>query len=315
MIEINLSSSALSSAGCILALKRTVIDGYADIPSSNIVYGEAVHKYIDVMYRTSGHIPTAREEALKVFNQPKLDNRKSAHLSDSNHMITTCFGVWELWVKGEGHLDLVSIPCDPSTNGGKTERAATEVTFSIEYYQDSYIKVNLCGTIDSIGKIPNGCFVIRDWKTTSSWDNKGYFFKYKLSKQLRFYRLALQLMSKMHPDSILGQIGSQQVGCCIDGLFIKPFANDNKYARSEVFMFSDEQLRNFKSTLDTFILKLSNHAANNDWPKEGILTGACEGKWGCPYTGICTVEEPLATVLLDRDFKRKVYNPLNYSGL
>ena len=315
MIEINLSSSALSSAGCILAMKRTVIDGYSDLSSANIVYGEAVHKYIDIMYRTKGHVPTAREAALKVFNQPKDQGKKMNHLCDANHMLTTCFGVWELWVKGEGELDLISIPCDPQENNGATERAATEVTFSIEYYQDAHIKVNLCGTIDSIGKIPNGCYVIRDWKTTSSWDNKGYFYKYRLSKQLRFYRLALKLMSEMHPESVLGQIGKQQVGCCIDAIFIKPFANDNKYQRSDVWQFSDKQISDFKEMLDNYITKLSYHASLNHWPKEGILTGACEGKWGCPYTNVCATEEPVSSVMLERDFKRKIYNPLNYSGL
>lgn len=306
MIELNLSQTALGKSACILNLYRTVVQGYKEpAESANIVYGEAVHKYIDIMYKTRGHIPTAREEALKVFDVPKVDKPKQLHLSDRNHMLTTCFNVWEMYVKNDTEFEVIELDGKP----------ATEITFSIIYYQDEYIKVSIAGTIDSIGKIKGGCYAIRDWKTTSSWDSKGYFGQYELSRQLRFYRLALKFMSDMYPDSVLGQIGKTKVGAFIDGIFVKPAAGDNKFGRSEVFQYDDQELSEFRQMLDELCKRISRHIKYKHYPKEGILNGSCIGKYGrCIFWNVCNVRDNISEVLLKRDFKQVPFNPLNYSG-
>jgi len=309
MITINLSQSALGYHGCILEFKRTAIDGYYTLPSSQIVYGEAIHKYRHIMFQTGGHIPTAREEAIKVFNQPKtLPSSRSGHLADQNHMLTTCFNFWELFVKDiDKDLEYLLL------NG----KPATEVSFSIKYYQDDYITVNLCGTLDGIAKVRGGCYIIPDLKTTSSWDKEGYFGTYKLSRQLRLYILALKLMAKMHPESILGQVGATKVGTRIDGLFIKPAPNDNKYVSSDVFQYTDSDIEEFQKTLDYKIEQISAAVKDNHWPKQGILNNSCIGKWGlCSFSNACAASSnEVSELLLNRDFKKRDFNPLNYSGL
>jgi hypothetical protein len=336
MLNINLSQSALSKANCMLNLKRTVIDGYKELPSSNIVYGEAVHKFRHIMFQSKGHIPSARKFALEVFNQPKIDKPKSPHLSDANHMLTTAFNFWEMYVVedkelelleimqdcwkcgGEGVLkrDLEIVQCDWCKGAKQLLGPATEISFSIPYYKDDFISVDLCGTLDGLGKIKGGCYVIPDLKTTSSWDTKGYFGTYAMSKQLRLYVLALKIMAERFPDSILGQVGKTKVGAFIDAIFVKPAPNENKYGRSDVFPFPDWDIAAFKRTLDNKILELSAAVRDNYYPKEGILNGTCEGKWGrCPFWFVCQRDNNVAQIMLDRDFKKVPFNPLNYSGV
>lgn len=307
MTIINLSQSAFGYNGCILELARTVIDGYYHTPSSNIVYGEAIHKYRHIMFQTGGHIPTARDEAIKTFNQLKTDNRKSQHLSDQNHMLTTAFNFWELFVKQDTDTEYVLL----------NDKPATEVSFSIKYYEDDYILINLCGTLDGIAKIKGGCYIITDLKTTSSWDKKGYFGTYKLSRQLRYYILALKLMAKLHPSSILGQIGATNVRARVDGVFIKPAPNENVYSSSEVFPINDNDVEDFRKTVDHKIYELSLAVKNNYFPKQGILNNSCIGKWGmCQFSDVCAAgSKEIEKILLERDFKKKPFTPLNYSGL
>jgi hypothetical protein len=304
-VEINISSSALPTTTCLLNFYRTVVEGYKEpAQKSNLVYGTALHKYIDTMYKTKGHIPTARVEALKAFNVPKIDNRKSPHLSDANHMITTAFMTWEMFASKDDSIELLDMLGLP----------ATEVSFSIPYYTDQYIKVNLAGTLDTLAKIKGGCYVIRDWKTTSSWDSKSYFKSYEMSKQLRFYVLALKIMSEMYPDSMLGQIGKTRVGARIDAIFVKPAPNETKWASSEVFQYRDTDIAAFRMTLDDKIQEISRAIKTGYLPKNGLLTGSCETKWGlCKFWNVCQVDDKVAEVLLARDFVKKQFNPLNYN--
>lgn len=339
MITINLSSSALSHSGCLLDFKYTVIDGLKEhAPSSNIVYGEAVHAYIDMMFKTNGHIPTAMQAAIRKFNQPKVSKTKSPHLDDQRHMISVAFGVWERWIMEDRDFSLLMLDLECWNCGGKGMvlgqefsegstcpwckgaghyvRPATELTFSFPYYKDEFITVNLEGTIDSIGKIKNGIVAIRDWKTTSTWDKKSFFFPYRMSKQLRFYTLALKLMSKCYPESQLGKLSAGTVGTLIDAIFIKPDSNDSSCERSEVFVFDDSDINAFESLLIDFIKRLSSQVAQNLWPKEGILSGACDRKYGlCPFFVACSVKEEQSKAILSREFKVQKFNPLNYSGL
>jgi hypothetical protein len=308
MIKINLSQSAFSYNGCILEIARTVIGGYYSTPSSNIVYGEAIHKYRHIMFQTSGHIPTAREEAIKTFNQSKNGASKSSrHMDDQNHMLTTAFNYWEMGVKEDKDTEYILL----------NDKPATEVTFSIPYYKDEHIEVNLCGTLDGLAKIKGGCCVIVDLKTTSAWDKDNFFTGFQLSRQLRFYAMALTIMSEKYPESILGQIGATNVGARVDGLFIKPSPNENVYRSSEVFQYKKEEIAAFRLLVDDKIQDLSRAVAKNYFPKQGILNNSCIGKWGmCQYGNVCAANnKDVEEILLKRDFKQKTFTPLNYSGL
>lgn len=349
-LSLNLDATVLGHSGCIRALMNTILGdvntpelgGYREkVLSVNLVYGIAVHAYIDTMYKTGGHIPTARNKALELFNTiPFIPDRKKAWMSDQKHLNVTCQQVWTEFVEQESNFKLLEIQqkC-PSCDGSKTMQSklidentsmtlvqcsrcngtgliigpATEINFKIPYYEDDIIKVYLCGTIDRIGKFTNGCYCIRDWKTTSSWE-EGYFTQYELSRQLRLYTLAVKLMGQMHPDSVIGQVGLTEFRTAIDGIFLRANANETNVQMSDTFYYNEKDLAEFRKTLDDKILEISNAVRTQYFPKQGILTGACEKKFSrCLYWAVCKSNDEIAQVLLNRDFKRAPFNPLAYN--
>lgn len=349
-VEFNLDSTSLSAASCLLNYKRTVIGeleeptlgAYKSTPNSAMIYGVAVHKFTDVMFKTNGHYPTARLESEKSFNVPKiLSNDKLPWLNDTKHLIATNYGLWTDYIEPESSYEVLMISqecwwCEgagvkgnpneligdgpdvfdcPKCNGtGEFKGPATELTFKILFYEDEFIRVNLCGTIDSVGKFKNGCYAIRDWKTTSSWGKESYLESYELSRQLRIYTLACKLMARTNPDSVLGRVGSTKMGAFIDGIFLKPKANDNEYMRSQVFQYSDKEMGEFEQQLLKFCSRFSRNVALNYFPKEGILNGTCEGKYGkCRFWSCCKSNDSVSQLLLKRDFKRVVYDPLHFN--
>ncbi len=345
-LEINLSSSGLSHSPCMRNLFYTVVDGYKPkAMPARMIYGIGVHKFIHVMYMTGGHIPTARAEAIKAYQSiPMLDDPRSKHLNDFNHMHAVALWTWEMCVardeefeilmlddkcwycKGQGESVLSSIlgesvddiqptvPCTHCNGFGHRLQPAAEVTYSLPYYQDDFVKINWCGTLDRLGKIKNGIYVIPDWKTTSSWSEKEYFTQFEMSKARRGYVLALKLMAERFPDSILGEIGKGVIGTRFDGIFVKPAINDVKFARSEVYQLPQEELDEFRTLLDDKCREISQAVKTGYIPRQGLVNGSCEGKWGkCDYWVVCQKPKIIGEYLLGRDFTKKPFDPLNYN--
>lgn len=308
MTHINIDSTALGAASCLLKLKRIIIDGYTtDVKPASMVYGIGVHKFVDTMYKTKGDILKAKEASLDVFRRLKKEApARQQHLADERHMFTTAYMYWNDYVAKDEGFHLLD-------RGDGTPMS--EMTFDFRIYEDAHITVNLQGTTDGIGKIKGGCYAIRDFKSTSSWDTKGYFTQYELSRQLRIYTLALNLMARNYPDSILGQIGKTRIGSFIDAIFVKPVTADNKYARSPVYNYSAQDLLAFECMLLGFCRRLSNAIQTGFWEKEGILNGSCVGKYGhCSFWNVCTQDdEKRAEAVLAQNFIKKPFEPLRYN--
>ena len=332
-VIVKLNASSLRYTTCMLQWHRIVVDGYKQPANpAALVYGVAVHKFIDVMYKTA-RPDLARDAALKEFRKPKYDNRKSMHLSDEHHLIPTCLNLWDDYVKKDKDYSLVMLnqPC-PWCGGngmlipsgdlcthcacGIAELPASEVTFEIDYYEDDHIKVVLAGTIDGIGKITNGCYAIRDFKTTSSGDQDEYLDDYEMSTQLRFYVFSLVLMHRLHPESALGQIGGTRIGAFIDGVFLKPKLVNNEYVRSKVFQFSEEEMLEFELNLNEIAKKISRYIETGLWQqREGIVNGSCKsGYRKCDFWFPChTGNKVISDTLLAKNFIRKTYDPLHHN--
>lgn len=355
-LTFNIDSTSLGHSACILEFIRTTI-GEVNAPekgayrdkklSVNIVYGIAVHAYIDTMYRSNGHHPTARKKAEKLFlGIPFHEDKKKLWMNSFDHVMQTCYQVWYEHIDAgrESNFQLLQIPqkcfwcvdgrvkldnkennpsettvetsCKKCNGTGIVVGPATEINFKIPYYEDSYIKVYLCGTIDRLGKFTGGCYSIRDWKTTGSWKQDEYFVQYELSRQLRFYNLACRIMGEHYPESEIGKLGVTQIGACIDGIFLSENGSETQVISSEVFQYKREDIDAFQKTLDDFIMKLSKHVQFNFFPKEGILNGSCNKQYGqkCSFWVSCKVGEELSReVILPRDFVRKEYNPLAFN--
>jgi len=344
-LTFNLDATALGHSACILDLYRTVIGsedengmsegGYKPVrQGASMMYGIAVHKFVDLAFKSKGDLVMARRAAHKMFDKiPANDPPKGKDwLRDARHLDVTCFNLWNDFIMEDDKFQLIELvqpcwlckgegirfekPCVVCNGIKNTLQPASEITFSIKYYEDDYIIVNLCGTIDKVGKFKNGAYAIGDWKTTSAWDNIGYFQQYELSRQLRVYSLAFKLMSVMHPDSVLGTIGATGVSCFIDAIFLKKEPNDTKFERSEIFPIRPADLDAFQLTLDDKIRQLSQAIKTGYIPKEGILNGVCVKQYGkCAFWDCCRHPDNVSELLLKRNFKRVVFNPLKYNDI
>ena len=335
-IVVRINASSLVYSKCTKHWHLVIVDGYKEkVGKAAAIYGVAAHAYINTMFKTSGRIDLARKDALAAFNVPKNDNRQQKYLSDEKHLLGTCFNLWDDWIEKEKDFDHLMINskcywcdgegkdsesgfvCTHCKGAGSTQQPATEVTFSILYYEDAFYEVWLEGTADKIGKIKNGCYAIGDYKTTSSSDDKEYLANYEMSAQLRFYVLSLKLMAEKYPDSILGQIGATRIGAFIDGVFVRSNTVNNTYARSTVYIFKDEDLAEFRVLLDNAIQKLlTAMTLGTQYRREGIFNGACEPKFGskCPFWFVCmSGSKEIEKLMLARDFKQKQYNPLKHN--
>ena len=323
---IKLSATALGTSACMLKFHRTVgignaVGGYRQkaIPA-RMVYGIAGHKFIDAMYKSNIGKPFNEYSPMmalvamkKAFNLPKIPDEKSTYFNDEKHLQTVCMNIWHEWIANDTNFEILEL------NG----KPATEVTFSIKYYEDDYIIVYLEGTLDKLGKFQGGCYAIGDWKFTGAWNNKGYFQQYELARQFRMYRLATLLEAEIDPTSVLGRMGSQNMGIFVDAIFLDAEPNKSKVVRGEVKMLSKDEVGEFRVTLDNWIKRLSFSVAklqHDDPPtrplKEGILNGSCEGKWGkCVFWDVCNSPDHVANILLKRDFAEVPFEPSDYNGL
>lgn len=309
--EINIDSTSLGRSSCILHFWRHVGEGYTfKTLTPALTYGIAIHKFIDMMYQTGGIYPKAMEKAMEMFRLPTSQDDKKPWMRDEGHFRATCFNVWSVHINEDKNFEVIVKP------DGKP---ATEITFSFKYFEDETVIINLQGTIDSIGKITNGCYAIRDFKTTGSWDTKAYWTQYEMSRQLRIYTIACKLMAKMEPNSVLGKIGAQQMGAFIDAIFLTTKPNDVGYDRSIVYQYKEEDLHEFQMTLDDTCKKLSQAIKTGYFPKEGLVNGTCESKWSdgekgkCEFWNVCKVNPTVASLLLNRDFVKKPFKPLEYN--
>ena len=257
------------------------------------------------MYQT-GDLHKAREEALKEFDQPKVCVKTAdEHFSDRGHFNFTCFDLWSNYASTDGSFQLLIRP---------DGTPATEVTFSIPFYEDDTVIVNLCGTIDKIGKIKGGCNAIGDWKFTGFWDEKTFLRQFFMASQLRFYVLSLRLMGRLFPDSQLGMIGSGQLGAFIDGIFVKPKVAETTFRRSDVFIFKDDDMNMFEASLLKRIKQFSQAISDGTvLIKEGILLNTCQLKYHpCSFYVPCSAgNNAIEQLVLEQNFIRREYDPIN----
>ena len=311
-MDINIDATSLRASACSFEWYSKVVSGYRNpLVSADIVYGVAVHKFIDTMFKTSGNLRAAKEATQKAFNVPKVVDPKKKHMENWSHVFATCLDYWDRLAK-EQDFEILQLP-----NG----EPATEVTFRFKYRTVGDVTFWLCGTMDKIGKFKGGIYAIGDYKTTSAWDKRKYLTSYELSTQLRFYRLALKWMALNEPESMLGKIGATNVGVFVDALFIKPVAAENEYARTVVETFSEMEMVEFErllqERLDKFAYTISTcHTSNNTIRpnREGLINGSCQKLYGkCDFWNVCKNDSVVGQVLLNRDFIVKPYDPLHFN--
>ena len=315
MIIINIDASALSRSSCMLRFWNTVIHGYrSKLNANDIEYGTAFHKFAAHLAHTKG---LNRFEAFKIATdyfktKPMIVKPKKDHLNVS-HLANTMLGYCDKFLDpNDGGFicdyDILRKPGEEDT------KAMAEMKFSYQIYEDDVFVINLCGTVDLLVKIHNGCYAIADYKTTSVWSDKEYFAGYRLSPQIIFYTYILQQYAIKYPDSIFERIVKTGFGAFIEGLFLHP-TNATRFLRSEVFFFKTEQIQEFVEMLNAKIEMIKKYARLNLQPlREGMLNGACHTQYGmCSFANVCALPDEVSRQhVLKNTFIQKHYNPLTF---
>jgi len=307
---VKLDSTALGTSHCILKFHATVVEGLTTKKmDSNLLYGVAVHTFIDKMFKLKGDFPTAFVHAKDIFLRiPCEVDPKKPWQRDLNHLRNTCAAVWSIQVMEEKIYEVIQLP-----NGDP----ATEQTFEILWYEDDNIVVYLCGTIDSVGKFIGGVYAIRDWKTSSSWDTKGYFSQYERTRQLPIYTIACKRMARDQPDSVLGKIGASKMGAFIDAIFLNSDMNKTSFGRSNIYSYTDQYLERVEHMIDDQCKRLSMAIKTGYIPQEGLINGTCQHALynkKCFLWNVCKANDMVAKIGLERDFIKKPFDPLQYNA-
>lgn len=346
-LVLRVNATSLKQSTCMLSWTNTILHGYySGVGGGSAIYGVALHKYIDTMFKTGGDMRLAREHMLSSFRVPKVLPYRCEWIGDEGHLTVTAYNLWDNFVSkdqsfehiqinsrcwycdGEGAFEAPEEHCNVGGGGfgpqcehcqgtGTRQQPATEVTFSVKFYEDDFCVIMLEGTQDKIGRIKGGAFCIGDYKSTRDYKVDVFLSDFEMSPQLRFYRLAMMLMAEQYPDSILGQIGATKMGCFIDGIFLSQKIVDVTYKRSAIYIFTDQQMDEFRTLLTLLCRRLSDAARRIHQQvaleKEGLLNGSCRGEWGkCSFWKACKAGTAYQQVM-DSDFKKKHYDPLRHN--
>jgi len=308
-----LDASALKHLACPLKFYRTLLMGYRkQVNSVDIVYGQAFHLFVQTMVNTNGSYPEAIKKAVDLFNNTPYTEKATKKWMTPHHLTKTCMDYWEHY-NGTRKDEWQTLRVE-----GK---ALTELKFAtLPYYEDERVSIILAGTIDDICKREGGCYAIRDYKTTSSWNADEYLRDYILSPQLIFYVFVLYWYAKTYPDSIYSQITREgRVAAFIDGIFLKSGATSatsaqTKFQRSEMFFFTDRDLKYFGEMLDNVVVPKILAMLDREPYPEGRLNGACNIVYGhCDYFNACAAPDRQATeAIIRNEFITKPYNPLQF---
>lgn len=300
---LRVDASSLRESACPFKWKLIVIDGYKELILYNdTLYGLAVHLFIKVMFESGGNFAKAKDAAVELFRKPNVIRSKKNHLTEI-HLLKTCITLWQDYIEKENFKVL----CYPDGS------PCVEIKFEYTLYDSPTLEIRGCGTIDRFGQIPRGCFCVRDWKITSSWNEKGYLDSYRLSPQLKFYVYSIKKwVEQTNAPSPLAEIKDQPIGAFIDGIFLKS-TGDSVFKSSEMFLFKQSELDEFEVLLKTKLFELEVMYRTNFAQRKGLIEGTCSnGKVLCKFHDICASDDIAASHLLKRDFIQREYNPLMF---
>ena len=168
-----LDASALTKATCIRNLFWTIIQGYRErLPSQDIVYGAAFHKFAELLEKTDGNIAIALKAAKNIFQPRNFIVKDNKDFQTPEHLTKTCMDYYlKKWLP---------VREEKSTDDFKVFRVngqpLVEYKFCIPFFSCDLFEILLAGTIDKLGQFGSkGVCAIGDYKTTSAWTKSSYF--------------------------------------------------------------------------------------------------------------------------------------------
>lgn len=311
--KIRIDASALAKSSCMLRTKRIIFEGLRENKVYNdTAYGTAFHAFQKAMFKTNGDFGESAMSAKKEFIY--TDIRKK-HL-DEHHLLKTCLDFWEQF-DGANKFEVAVLDGQPMV----------ELQFEIPFYSDEQYDVVLTGTIDCFGKIPNGVYAIRDYKTHSLWsmskkgssfietEIKTYLSGFQLAVQLRFYAFCLKYLAKQNPGSELANICSKPIGMFIDAIFLSS-TTDTQFRRSDIWIMKESEYDEMYVMLHKFIKDFIYSINMRIEYRDGIIHGSCyEGKFSCQYLNLCQnhTSPAIVNLIKQKDYTTVEYNPLKFS--
>lgn len=337
---VRVDASALKESGCEWRFDAIVNGGWREKGNFNdTVYGTATHKYLSTMEESGGQFDEAVRAALRIWRKGgfKVRNKKD-HLNE-NHLISTCFDYWQYLQTKQSEFKLLQNPnatcwkcggsgfvtedvdhntataCPACAGKGKREQPVVEVKFSIPWEITDTYEAYIEGTIDRVGKINNGCYCVRDYKSTSSWNPMAFLAGFLSSPQLKLYLWAIR-QEALRENSPLAMLRGQRMGAAIDGIFLKS-SKETEFKSSDVFFFSPKQDEEFELLLRYKMEQIKSYALNMIIPnRTGKITGLCHTLFPCKFHSVChALDEKVGDFVLKSNFNQRPYEPLHHGEI
>ncbi len=306
---VKIDSTVIRDSSCFLRLFLKAIHGYKESPlKADIVYGQAVHRFVELAEKGMDSSLAIAKSNRFYRETPKKLSSKKEWLNEA-HLVKTLCQFSDRLLEGKDDLETIKVD----------NNSLSEKKFAIPLYEEELFGIMLCGTIDSICKKRNGIVLVRDYKTTSSWNVNNYFEDFKASPQLKTYIWALKWHAKMYPNSIFGELAKHEIGGVIDGIFLSA-SKETEFIRSEVFLYNETQMTEYEHLLMFLVERLKTWIrVYLDDPTvypacEGTFNGACKTPYGkCSFFHACTSSnKEIFQAVLDQYFTKKSYDPLHF---
>lgn len=317
-IVVNIDASSLSSLNCFRRYWNKFVLGYRPegLYINDIEFGSAWHIFRNVLAKEQDE-GKAVASGLLYFKarreQGMIFKEKKEHLNEE--YLTWLFMKYlQLYGKEKsfGKYEYLRSPVD--------NQPLVEQSFSIKIYENDACIIYLCGTQDEWVIHPAGYVIIGDDKTTSQWDIKKHLRSFAMKPQLRFYRLAVTLLSEQPGGEWFKEIlATKRVMCRINGIFLKTDKDKTEFHHSEPIPFEEEDLQKFRIGLKNLAEHIATgllHSPEHPQDPEGIINDTCNGAYGspCEFFNMCRMREDIYTRML-ANVPRRAYEPLNFRKL
>ena len=176
-------------------------------------------------------------------------------------------------------------------------RPMVELSFRFRLGEAQGEEVLLCGHLDRVGEI-GGQVWVNDLKTTkSSLDegSSGYFFSgFSPDNQVSLYTFASQIV-----------LARPAVGVMLDGAQVAQ--SFSRFARSPIVR-TKSQLAEWLQGLQVMLGQAESYALRAFWP---MNEKAC---YNCQFRHVCALPPAARAAALERDYVKRVWNPLVSRG-
>jgi hypothetical protein len=314
---VRIDASSLKESNCLRRLYWRVVEGYRAKGGVGIElhYGTCFHKFAELIARGIAPVDAMRETQEDFCAVNTIDKYGKDYLNVA-HLTRTCLAYLK---QLEQTSDWFNAPSVINTPDGQP---MVECKFSIPLVKHGDIEFLLQGTIDRITRMPNGCIILEDFKTTASKDPAAYFKGFKMGPQLQVYSLVLRMLAEAAPDGPYGKLlrDNPQIGCRIKGIFYDP-KKETVCQASDMFFYSEDELSRFHNWLLSKCQLIADYQ-RYDWipSPEGSYNDTCRSSFGsyCSFFDICHNESKLGKggveAMLTSHFEKKEYRPLEFGG-